>query len=141
MTLQVIDPHHRLGERDGQGAGIAVPDEKRRGETGPRGCRNAVDGGKPQPRLAHHARNEKRQIAQVLPGGHLRHDTAVGPVQLDLGTDRLRDDIGRAGIALHQRDGCLVAGGFDTEDAHPGSVVKFDALESGSLARSSTNDD
>ncbi len=80
---------------------------------GPSVAATRVDGVEAQIDIAHHLGHEQGQVAQMFARGHLGHDAAVGPMQVDLRADDLRKDVGRPWIGLDQRHGRLIAGGFD----------------------------
>ena len=106
---EVVDAVDRLAEPDRQRLGRGDADQQRAGQAGAAGHRDRVDvvqpdaGGLAGPLDGRHHRLE------VRPAGHLGHDAAEARVLLDAAGDR----VGEQGVAAHDADAGLVAGGLD----------------------------
>ena len=110
----MVDGDERLAEREGEGLGVADADEQRAGEAGAFGDGDGVevcddaDAG-----FAEGGVDDGDDGAEVLAGGELGDDAAVGGVDGDLRGDDVRE---LAGAALDDGGGGLVAGALDTQD-------------------------
>ncbi len=123
VAFEVVDGDERLAERVGEGFGVADADEQRAGEAGAFGDGDGVEVGKGDAGFAEGGVDDGDDGAEVLAGGELGDDAAVGGVDGDLGGDDVRE-LARA--ALDDGGGGLVAGALDTEDqsvADVGSVI------------------
>ena len=113
VRLQVIDADEGFPQREGDGLGGVQPGNQRTGQTGAVGDRHHVHVLQPQPAGLHRLLQHRRQVADVLPRGHLRHHAAVPGMQLRL----RRDDVGtQHPPVLHNPGRSLVAGCFDAQN-------------------------
>ena len=94
----------------------------------PGGGGDAVEVVKPDPGFVHGAADQAVQVADMGPGGNLRHDAAIDPVVIILGAHHVRQH--RAVIPDH-RGGGFITAGFNTENTHgawmPGSICPIQA--------------
>ncbi len=115
VAFEVVDGDERLAQRPCEGLGVADADEQRAGETGAFGDGDGIQVF--MPNIAPHAGFAEGGVddgddgAEVLAGGELGDDAAVGGVDGDLGGDDVRE-LARA--ALDDGGGGLVAGALDT---------------------------
>src|SRR6185436_2616121 len=89
--------------------------QQRACEPGTFGVADALQILSPFPRLFQHRAGQRDQAPDMVPGGELRDDPAVGLVHGDLGMDRLGEQ-----PPVVERYAGLVAGSLDTEDEHQG---------------------
>ena len=113
---EVVDAVERLAQPDRQRLGRRDPDEQRAGQAGAVGHRDRVDVAQRDPGVRAGPLDRRHHRLEVRPGGDLGHDAAEAGVLLDAGGDR----VGEQGVAAHDADTGLVAGGLDAE--HQGLV-------------------
>jgi hypothetical protein len=116
VTLQVVDRDERLAERIGQGLGVADADQQGSREARALGYGDGIEVCHGHAGLTYGRLNHRHNGAEVLAGGELRDDAAVGRVDRDLGGHYVGESAGAAG---HHGGGGLVAGALDPEDETP----------------------
>src|SRR3954469_21131172 len=124
MALQVVDAEYRNAERHSERLGIRGADEQRAGEAGPFGVANAGQLAHRLPPPRDDPAGERAKAVDVIAGGELGDDAAVGFVHGDLRVHSVRGQA--AGGAVVERDARFVAGSLDTEDEHS---IDFDTIQ------------
>ena len=109
------DEREILGE--GESFGVGDADQQRSGEAGTVGYGDGVEVGEGDAGLGESGADDGDDGAEMLAGGQLGDDAAVTGMGGDLGGD---DGGERAGAALDDGGGSLVARGFDGEDEAAG---------------------
>ena len=113
MGLQVIYADEGLFESEGDGLGGVQPGYQRPGQPRPVGGCHHVDVLQPHTAGRYGLLQHGRQVAHMLPRGHLRHYPPVPGMQLRL----RRDDVGaQHPPVLHNTGRSLVAGSLDAQD-------------------------
>ena len=113
VAFEVVDGDEGDVLRVGQGLGVGDADEQRSGEAGAGGDGDGVEIGEGDAGLGQGGADDGNDGAEMLAAGQLGDDAAVA----GMGGDLRGDDRGkRAGAALDDGGGGLVAGGFDGED-------------------------
>src|ERR1700759_3790707 len=113
VAFKVVDGDERLAEGPGQGLGVADADEQGAGEAGAFGDGDGVDFRHGDAGFAEGGIDDRDDGAEVLAGGELGDDAAVGGVDGDLGGD----DVGElAAATLDDGGGGLVEGAFEAQN-------------------------
>ena len=112
VAFEVVDGDERLAQREGEGLGVADTDEQRAGEAWAFGDGDRIQLRHAYAGFAEGGVDDRDDGAEVLAGGELRNDAAVGRVDGDLRGDDVRE---LAGAALDDGGGGLVAGALDTQ--------------------------
>ena len=112
VAFEVVDGDERLRERVGEGLGVSDADEERAGEAGAFGDGDGVELPHGHLGFAEGSVDDGDDGAEVLAGGELGDDAAVGGVDGDLRGDDVRE---LACAALNDGGGGLVAGTLDTQ--------------------------
>ncbi len=115
MALHVMHADRGLAQRVAERAGDARAHQQRAGQAGPLRVGDAVEVGKPGPRLGQHPLREGHDPPHMIAGGELGHDAAIDAVHRHLRVQRMREQ--PAGRVVDGHAG-FVAGGFDAENEH-----------------------
>ena len=106
-------------QRPGQRARHPGADQQRADQAGPCGVGHAIEVGDRHPRLAEGLPDQRQQLAHVVAAGQFRDHAAIFGMQGDLAVDRVGTQPGSPRQAsVIDRYAGLIAGSFDTKDAH-----------------------
>ena len=115
MAADVVHRDERHIQRVGRALGKVQPHEHRADETRRVGRGHGVDVFFLDARLLERLIGQRGDGLDVLARGDLRHDAAVERVQVSLRRDGVGEDLAPV---FDDGDGCLVAGGLESEDLH-----------------------
>ncbi len=113
MPRDMVDSDQGFLQREGQPLGVADPHQQSADQTRSLRHRDGIQFLKTKPRLRHRLLCHQVNLLNVRPAGDLRHHTAIGHVQPDLGIDHIGQD---APAVFDDACGGLIAGAFNRED-------------------------
>ena len=119
VPLQVVHAQSRLAQTGRQRAGQARPDQQRTGQARPPGVGHPVDLAQIERRLLEHLLNQRQGPANMVTTGQLRHDTAIGLMQIDLAVQGLRLEHGKpSATGIDHSDSGFITARLDSQDNH-----------------------
>ena len=110
MAFQVVDPEHRLVQRQRQAAGHRGADQQRTGQARSLRVGDRIDGIRLQTGFGKHLLQQRNGAPDVIARGQFRHHAAIRLVHGDLGMQRMRP---QTELRVVQRNAGFVARGFD----------------------------
>ena len=110
VAFEVVDAEQGFSEAKGEGLGVGDADEQGAGETGASGDSDGVEILEVDAGLGDGGAGDGDDVAEVLAGGKLGDDAAVGAVEGDLAGDHARKGFG---AVAHDGGGGLVTGALD----------------------------
>ena len=113
VALQMVHAQQRHIQRPGDGFGGVEAGQQRPGQPRPVGYGHRVDVLQPHPAIAHRPLQRRRQVANVLPRGQLRHHAAIGRMELRLRRDDVRP---QDAPVFHHPGRRFVAGSFNAQN-------------------------